>query len=257
MYFGIDDNVFFGLAQRINNASPFDEDYYFMRSKSFTDAVFYVGYTTISVGSAAEAVNSFGRAGTLGALALATSETGVGGAGFGVAAASELAAASVMTGISIASARMALRSQDLLLSSSSKLNNTTGYKLRHVSNDILDVMENSGSGHTLKKHVSMTNEELINRAINEVIDATSFHDKSTAIKSVQQNLKKNADIVEEWLKGPKGTLVIEYQHPYSIGYGAKSGSKNITYGLTSSRIVMAKDPTKALEYIIVTAFPIF
>jgi phage-related protein len=73
-------------------------------------------------------------------------------------------------------------------------------KIRAIGDDILDIMESAG-GHTLQKHVSQTNEELIRRAIQEEVEAaTSFTNKSTAIKAVQQNLRRNCKEIAQWLE---------------------------------------------------------
>lgn len=113
--YGIDDNVFFGLAQKVAQKSPPEDNYCFIRAKAFTDAVFTAAYTTASVGSAVEAVKALDTAGLSGAMALATSETGVGGAAFGTAAVTELAEAAVMAG----------RSQGIFKKSSDKLKSIT------------------------------------------------------------------------------------------------------------------------------------
>lgn len=253
----IDDNLYFGLVQKLLNKQPPNDNYYFMRAKAFTDAVFCATYTVAMLGSAVEAANALTRSGISGSFALATAETGVGGVAFGAVAVSELAEAGAMTGVSFLSAKMAQRSQGLLQSSTAKLSQTTGYKIRNVADDILDVMEGPQS-HTIALHVSMTNQELIYRAISEAKDATSYLNKSTAIKCVQQNLRRNADIVEEWLKNSNNNpLKIICNHEYSIGYGARSGMNNITYGLMNSQIYMVRDSTLSLGFRIITSYPIF
>lgn len=80
---------------------------------------------------------------------------------------------------------------DLLVTKGSK--EVSPNMIRKVEKDILDQMESVG-GHTLKRHVGKTNEDLIKRAIQENVEAaTSFTDKSTATKVIQENLRKNVD----------------------------------------------------------------
>ncbi|MGG3953064.1 RNase A-like domain-containing protein, partial [Parageobacillus thermoglucosidasius] len=71
--------------------------------------------------------------------------------------------------------------------------------IRKIDVDFLDRMEAAG-GHTLDRHVSKTNEELIKRAIQEDVEAaTTFTNKQIAIKAIQENLRKNADDIAKWL----------------------------------------------------------
>lgn len=88
--------------------------------------------------------------------------------------------------------------------------------------------------------------------------AKSFTNKSTATQCVQQNLRKNADQIENWLQDSynQNPLVVECNHWYEIGYGAQAGSQHITYGLTSSKIFMVKDSSVSLGFKIITAYPL-
>jgi hypothetical protein len=118
-------------------------------------------------------------------------------------------------------------------------------------------MESAG-GHTLQKHVSQTNEELIRRAIQEEVEAaTSFTNKSTAIQAVQQNLRKNCKEIAQWLESgidPKKTFDVD--NLYSIGKGVLQDKTTVIYNLTKSRVVLIKDATQDLGFRIITAFPI-
>jgi hypothetical protein len=254
----VDDNVLFGILQTlIPRQLPID-NYYYLRAKCFGDALFTSAFYVGSAVSLTEALAALTTAGSAGALTLATAGTGVGGVVFGTIALSQLAEAGVMAGVSFVSAQMASRSGNILTVDTALLEQTNGYKIRNTSDDILDQMENAG-GHTLEKHVSMTNNELINRAVTENVDATSFTNKSTATNCVQQNLRKNANTIDEWLNNSNSPnyLVTECEHSYSIGYGAEANSQNITYGLTSTKIYMVKDSTIDIGFKIVSSYPIF
>lgn len=147
--FGIDDNMFFGAAHKILRREPYDDNYYFMRAKTFTDAVFTAAYTTAGVASAVEAARALQTAGASGALALATSPTGVGGVTFGGVAVAQLAEAAAMAGVAVVSGCLAGRSQGILkadadrLSSimnnmKKKLDNLTPNELKNLSIDELN-----------------------------------------------------------------------------------------------------------------------
>ncbi|KAF5065797.1 Bacterial CdiA-CT RNAse A domain protein [anaerobic digester metagenome] len=127
----------------------------------------------------------------------------------------------------------------------------------NVGNDILDQMKAAG-GHTLEKHVSKTNEYLIERALREDVEAAkSFTNKSTAIKAVKQNFAKNADEIVEWLEKPRDARkAFDVTHNYGIGKGVLSDKKVILNDLTKSRIVLVKDATQDLGFRIISAFPV-
>ncbi|NEW09152.1 S8 family serine peptidase [Paenibacillus sp. SYP-B3998] len=258
--FGVDDNVYFGAAQWAANAKAPESNYYYMRAKALTDTIFTAAYTMAAAGSAAAAVQALIDSGSMGAMALAASPTGVGGAVLGAASLEELARAAALSGVSYLSGKMAMRSQGIVKASVDKLKETLGYKIRNVGDDILDRFEgypNANGGHTLRDHVSMTNEELVRRAIQEELDATSFENKSTAIKAVQQNLRKNASQIEEWLKNSGGIKAFEVDHGYSIGFGAAEKTGTMRYNLTKSRVVLVRDSSISEGFYILTSFPIF
>jgi hypothetical protein len=118
-------------------------------------------------------------------------------------------------------------------------------------------MESAG-GHTLQKHVSQTNEELIRRAIQEEVEAaTSFTNKSTAIQAVQQNLRRNCKEIAQWLENsPLNKTTFDITHEISIGKGVLQDKSTVIYNLTKSRVVLVKDATQELGFKILTAFPI-
>ncbi|MGM9968246.1 MAG: RNase A-like domain-containing protein [Rummeliibacillus sp.] len=128
--------------------------------------------------------------------------------------------------------------------------------VRNVDQNILDKMESAG-GHTLERHVSKTNEDLIKRAIKEDVDATSFKDKGTAIKAVQENLRKNADDIVQWLnETDAGRKIFDVSHKNPVGKGALEDNKQVINNLTDSRVVLVRDSTQELGFKILTSFPI-
>ncbi|WP_410985765.1 RNase A-like domain-containing protein [Bacillus cereus] len=118
-------------------------------------------------------------------------------------------------------------------------------------------MESAG-GHTLDKHVGKTNEELIKRAIQENVEAaTSFTDKSTALKAIQENLRKNSDDIAKWLnESDTGRKIFDVSHKNPIGKGALEDKKQVIYNLTNSRVVLIRDSTNELGFRVLTGFPI-
>ncbi|MBJ8028614.1 hypothetical protein JDS96_11820 [Bacillus cereus group sp. N21] len=139
---------------------------------------------------------------------------------------------------------------------------TSTNNIQKVPDDILDQMENA-RGHLLQKHVGKTNDDLLKRAAQEGVDATTFTDKSTATKAVQGNIRRNADDISNWLNdsNSSGVKTITTDHGYSIGKGVavknggSSASKQITYDLTKSKVVLVKDSSMPNGYKIVTGYP--
>ncbi|GEM_PF-479547 len=133
---GVDDNMFWGVAQYITGAEQPDDDYFFMKAKCYTDAAFLSAYTVASVGSAAEAVNALKRAGLSAQMAMAASPTGAGSAVLGTATVAQLAESVVMTGVSFVTAKMAENSGNVLRNDVGKLSETKQYDIEVSLSDI-------------------------------------------------------------------------------------------------------------------------
>lgn len=126
----VDDNMYFGAIKSVSRNKDFEDNYYYMKAKSYLDTVYTAAYYTMSLGSAAEAARALNTAGVSGAMAFATSETGAGAAVFGTAAVAELAEAAAMSGVSFVSYKMAERSKNIMTDSVVKLKKTIGCKVR-------------------------------------------------------------------------------------------------------------------------------
>ncbi|MGG4348687.1 T7SS effector LXG polymorphic toxin [Bacillus licheniformis] len=134
---------------------------------------------------------------------------------------------------------------------------------KNLNDDILDVMEKN-EGHLIKKQLGKSNEDLIKRANKEGVDSTTFTNKKTATKAAQQGIRKHAKEISEWLNNPDSNprLVVNTKHDFEIGKGVStknqgfSASKQVTYGLKNSRIILKKDSSMENGYKIVTGFPV-
>lgn len=121
---GLDDNMFFGIAQLINRYTPPESNYYFMLGKTSTDAVCQVAFARIATGSAIDAARALSAAGTSGALGLALAETGVGFGFFETAAGIELVESLAAGMVATSATYMSGRSMNILLKDSDKLQKT-------------------------------------------------------------------------------------------------------------------------------------
>lgn len=148
---------------------------------------------------------------------------------------------------------------------------TSPDELRRIDDDIIDQMDSKG-GHIQERHVGKSNEYLLQRAIHDG-DATSFQNKRTATTAIKENIRRNVNRISDWLNNPKAKeyITIYTTHKYPIGYGVETtagvinkdgkliskASKNVTYGLTSSKVYIVKDSDMPNRYKIVTAYPVF
>lgn len=172
-------------------------------------------------------------------------------------------------GVVLHSAAQASKDWDLLMrAQGSSPNGGSGRtyqadQVRKIEDDFLDRSE-AGKGHLLEKHIGQRNEDLIKRASQEGVDATTFTDKQTAIKATKENIRKNADKISDWLNNMEAEprLMIEVSHSFEVGKGVatkNSGStaaKQITYGLNSSKVILIKDSTMAEGFRVLTGFPV-
>lgn|GEM_PF-2270851 len=184
--FGIDDNMFFGAAHKILRREPYDDDYCFMRAKTFTDAVFTAAYTTAGVASAVEAARALQTAGASGAMALATSATGVGGAAFGSVAVAELAEAAAMAGVAVVSGCLAGRSLGILKADANRLSSIK-------NKGVLKAGDKTPKGRTLTEHAAKNANKrgFTTKRIDDIIDNWSHKVYQSEAKTVYAKVNGN------------------------------------------------------------------
>lgn len=86
-------------------------------------------------------------------------------------------------------------------------------------------------GHTLKRHVGKTDDELRARLNQERISAAStYTDRATAERTVAAALKQNEDKVRSWVnqRGSHTNLVLDYDSPEPIGRTLRRGTSATT-----------------------------
>ncbi|HKS72026.1 MAG TPA: RNase A-like domain-containing protein [Terriglobales bacterium] len=81
--------------------------------------------------------------------------------------------------------------------------------------------DEEAGGHTLKKHVGRTDEQLRERLRRErnISAASTYTDKDTAERAVGQALQQNQGKIDRWLnrEGGHPNLVIDYDSPQLLG----------------------------------------
>ena len=130
-------------------------------------------------------------------------------------------------------------------------------RLLRVGDNILDKMEEAG-GHTIERHLFKTNNHLAKRILEEAIpSASSFTNKRIAIKSVKSNLIKNSKEIVEWLDSkPTNPKRFDLLHNNPVGKIVPKKNRPPLYGLLSSGVVLEKDETQKIGFIILSAFPV-
>jgi hypothetical protein len=134
--------------------------------------------------------------------------------------------------------------------------------LRSPSPDLLDQSEkgpnNLEGGHTIDKHISLRNQDLIRRAIKEKVDTSTFYNKSTAIRVVGDGILQNQNKIIHWLQSPTSgnRLPLRAIHQYSVGKGVKAGKDTVITDLRKSEIVLVKDSSMPYGFRVQTAYPL-
>jgi hypothetical protein len=128
--------------------------------------------------------------------------------------------------------------------------------------DLLDQSErgpnNPQGGHTIDRHVSLRNQDLIRRAIKEKVDTSTFYDKSTAITALRDGILQNQNKIINWLSNPTSSnrLPLRATHQYGVGKGVKAGKNTVIMDLRESQIILVKDSSISYGFRVQTAYPL-
>ncbi|TNH43363.1 RNase A-like domain-containing protein [Photorhabdus luminescens] len=113
-------------------------------------------------------------------------------------------------------------------------------------------------GHTLLKHVGLSEQELRARLSN-ISRASTFYNQDVAEQVISEALKANRIHLENWAKYalPEGTTApIEYVSSTSIGFGITRGSRYVDK-LYKVKVVLKYSEYNGQPYYILTAFPVY
>ncbi len=113
-------------------------------------------------------------------------------------------------------------------------------------------------GHTLAKHVGLSEQELRERLENNktISRASTFYNQEVAEQVISEALKANRIHLENWAKyvPPTVSAPIEYISSTSIGFGVTKGSKYVEK-LYKVRVVLKYSEYNGKPFYILTAFP--
>lgn len=112
-------------------------------------------------------------------------------------------------------------------------------------------------GHTLAKHVALTETELANRLANDSkpMIVSTFCDRSIAETTISEAIQTNDGIISTWLSGnPTQVLKIRYNFSSPIGITLTRSATN-TVPTNRVSVVLKPDASLPLGYYILTAYP--
>jgi len=119
-----------------------------------------------------------------------------------------------------------------------------------------DLSKDEGAGgHTLRKHVGRTDDELRDRLDRESISASStYTDRAAAETAVGDALQKSQTRIEEWMarSGGHPNLVLDYHGDQPIGRTLHRGD-SASQPCSDAKIVLRW--ISASEYYVLTSYP--
>jgi hypothetical protein len=111
-------------------------------------------------------------------------------------------------------------------------------------------------GHTLKKHVGQTDEQLAERLRRErnISAASTWTDLATAEEGVASALRANRERIDSWMRRgyPRPNLALHYDAGQGIGRSLRRGEDR-PVGCTSAVIVLRADAPNS--YYVLTTYP--
>ncbi|GLR10552.1 hypothetical protein COO59_19390 [Mixta theicola] len=135
-------------------------------------------------------------------------------------------------------------------------------RIKYVRAGTLKLAEHEGirkiGGHTLKKHIAKTDEELLARlAQSPGLDAaTSFSSVQQAERYISAGLRANRLKIIHWANTALGEKALEFtwNAGTKVGYGFRQGSQS-RWTVSHVRIVLKRQQFRDKPYFILTAYP--
>ncbi|VXD24093.1 conserved hypothetical protein [Planktothrix serta PCC 8927] len=114
----------------------------------------------------------------------------------------------------------------------------------------------SAGGHTLARHVDLTETELANRLATQITlpRASSFLNREIAEQAISDAINANQTQITNWLSGNSSRLQINHTATNPIGVTLTRGAPS-TVPDHNLQILFRRDSTLRLGYYILTAYP--
>lgn len=120
---------------------------------------------------------------------------------------------------------------------------------------------NKGDGHTIRKHVGQSDEDLIDRATPKKghtppkDGVSTYPDQARAERAIADSIRANDDEIQRWLADPSSDrLPISHRHDYPTGRHVPAGGSQVSE-VSGSRTILVKDPSMPKGYRILTSHP--
>jgi len=110
-------------------------------------------------------------------------------------------------------------------------------------------------GHTLKRHVGVSDLQLRQRLTNEpdIAAASTYTDRATAENVISQTLTRNQDRIQLWLERNRHpNLVLDYHGPEPVGRSLRRGERE-SEPCSRAIVVLRWDPPN--RYHVLTSYP--
>ncbi|GLO63606.1 hypothetical protein MACH09_41140 [Vibrio sp. MACH09] len=112
-------------------------------------------------------------------------------------------------------------------------------------------------GHTIRRHVGRTDDELLARLQSEpdILGSSTYSDLNTAQKVVGNVLSRNSDSIQDWLQNSsKSRLTLNESFDYEIGRVISKGADS-SVPTNKAFVLLVKDPLAPKGYRVHTSFP--
>ncbi|PCM44854.1 RNase A-like domain-containing protein [Marinobacter sp. ANT_B65] len=128
--------------------------------------------------------------------------------------------------------------------------------IKRESGGTLVFHENLG-GHTIRKHVGRTDQQLLQRfeAEPDILGSSTYPDIETAQRVIGDVLSRNQSNIQDWLtNSPKPRLSLNETLEYEIGRVIPQGD-TLSQSSNKSFVLLIKDPLTPKGYRVHTSFP--
>ena len=122
--------------------------------------------------------------------------------------------------------------------------------------DSVDLSSIEGrDGHTLRKHVDQTDDELRDRALRTHHDVSCFNDAATAQSVVDEAFAENQNRIGRWLDHHgRGNLDLHVHCQDEIGRVFEYGAERIERSADAD-VILERRPRMPQGFTVITAFP--
>jgi hypothetical protein len=122
--------------------------------------------------------------------------------------------------------------------------------------DSVDLRAVEGTdGHTLRRHVGKTDDQLRDRALRTHHDVSCFNDAATAQVVVDEAVAENQNRIGRWLNGHRnGNLPLHVHCDAEVGRVFRYGAERIELS-SDADVILERRPQMPQGFTVITAFP--